>query len=357
MKRVILIGLTVLGLAACSKPETFIGESEPKMVKVFTVDRDGKTVLRTFPGVVEPVKNAVMTFKVSGTLSEFSLTSGAMVEKGEIIAQLEDKDFKIQLARAESNYDLANSQLARMRKLHDKNTVSDIQMEKALAEQKAADADYQIAQRNLEHTKLIAPFDAIVAEVHVERYEQIAPTQAILTLNDVSSYNVSVQVPQNLMANAKESVVDYRPRVRFDAQPDKSYEASLSEWITNKDSSSDTYKVLYSLVAPTDITLLPGMTASIEVDLNEIVSLENSPTYIPVSAIFSSGKSQAGSGSVWLLSQENSLVKRHVTLGSIVGEKIEVISGLNEGDKIVSAGVNNLSEGTLVKEWKMERGL
>tara|TARA_Y100000310_G_C20704311_1_gene833488 strand:+ start:14474 stop:15547 length:1074 start_codon:yes stop_codon:yes gene_type:complete len=357
MKRAIIISLAVLILTACSEQEKASVDPEPKMVKVFIVDGEGESLTRTFPGVVEPVKNAVITFKVGGTLTDFALTSGAMVEKGQVIGQLDDKDFKIQVSRAESNYDLANSQLKRLRELHEKNMVSELQLEKAIADQKASEADYQASKRNLEYTKLVAPFNAIVAEAHVEKYEQVAPNQPILTLNDVSSYNVSVQVPQTLMANAKESVIDYKPTVRFDAQPDKSYEASLSEWITNKDSSSDTYKVLYSLAAPTDITLLPGMTASIEVELDKIISLQNSSTYIPVSAIFSGGKSEAGTGFVWVVSEENTLVKRSVALGKVLNERIEVISGLDIGEKIVSAGVNNLSEGTLVKEWKTERGL
>ena len=344
-------------LLGCSQEQESKPIVEVKLVKSMTVASSSGTDIRKYPGVVEALESAEMSFKVGGTLANLPLTPGMEISKGATIAQLDDKDFKINLSRAESSYALAQSQLKRIKELHTKNLVSQLDLDTAQSEFKTAEANFFTAKNELEYSQLKAPFDLTVAQVHVENFEQVSPTQPIATVHNFTSFNISIQVPQNIMAKVQDDVSNYQPDVTFDASPDKVFKASLREWVTNKGSSSDTYKVLFTLPAPEELNLLPGMTAEVKVDLQKIISSQSSLISIPLTALFSSDGNESGRGAVWIINSDMTLQKRNIRLGKIIGDQIEIHAGLKSGEKIVTAGVNRLSAGTKVAEWQKERGL
>ena len=357
MKKLIGYIFIFLMLTACSEQQKTQVQETAKLVKTMTVSSSNSNSIRSFPGVVEPNNNAVLSFKVAGTLSQLPLTPGMELSQGALIAKLDQQDFDINLERSASSYDLARSQLSRMKELDKKNIVSKANLDQAQAAFKTAEANYNASKNALKYTEIFAPFDLTVAEVHVENFEQVSPTQPIATVHDFTSYNISIQVPQNIMARAKETADDYQPEVSFDAYPNKIYLASLKEWGTNKESASDTYKVIFSLPNPEELNLLPGMTAEVKMDLQKITNTETSHITIPLTALFSQKGDNENNGSVWVGTNSMTLEKREVHLGRLNGNDSEVTSGINEGEKIVTAGVNLLSVGMKIKEWTQERGL
>ena len=350
--------LLLLLLTSCSDVDNINKVENPKLVKIMTISDSRQQNIRSFPGIVEAKNKTVLSFKVGGTLSVFPLSQGMDLTESDLIGKLDDKDYKVDIAKAESDFDLARSELKRMQKLVEQNLVSQLNIEQIKAAFYTAKDNLEASRNALSYTVIRAPYDLTVAEVHVENFEQISPFQPIVTVHDLSSFNIAIQVPQNIMAMATESVKDHRPQVFFDVKPDKFYEATLVEWVTNSESTTETFKVLYSLPVPPDLNLFPGMTASVNVDLNKIISTNiESSILIPMAALFSSKDGESSQGAVWLVTNEMVIERREVSLGRIVGESIEVKDGLSVGDKIVTAGVNGLIEGGRVADWQKERDL
>lgn len=350
---VLLAGLT----SACTEQEVKVKDPETKLVRIFTVEDKSLQNNRVFPGIVEAKKYAVLSFKVPGSLSELTSNAGMEFTKGQLLAKLDDKDFLVNLEQAKASYDLAESELKRMKELSSKGLVAKSRLDQVSANFKTAKANLTARENELDYSQIRAPFNLSVASIHVENFEQISPTQPILTVHDVSSYNISIQVPQNLMANVKDDVDDYQPEVSFSAKPNLIYKAKLSEWVTNTDSASDTYKVLFSIDTPEELNILPGMTAKVKIDLNQVMGTESSSILVPLSAVFSSTSENSSNGAVWVVADDSTLVKREVKLGRISGQEIQILSGLSNGEKVVTAGVERLTAGLKVSEWSVERGL
>jgi RND family efflux transporter MFP subunit len=330
---------------------------EAKVVKIMTVESSHIDNIRFFPGIVESYKSAILSFKVSGTLNSLPITPGKRLVKGDLMASLDDADFKVNYTRAESVFELAQSDLNRMMELDKSSLISKSQLDIVKANFKSAKADLQVSKNELAYTRLYAPFDLTTAAVYVENFEQVMAAKPIVTIQNLEFFNVSIQVPQNLMAAVEDKVFSYQPEVSFDANPKLKYKAKLTEWVTNTNGFSDTFKVLFTLPAPEDINLLPGMTAKVKVDLKKVIKTKENSILIPLSAVFSAEALETGKGYVWIVTIDQKLNRRQVNLGKIYQTNIVVLSGLSAGEKLVTAGVERLNDGMLVSEWQPERGL
>jgi multidrug efflux pump subunit AcrA (membrane-fusion protein) len=111
---------------------------------------------------------------------------------------------------------------------------------------------------------------------------------------------------------------------------------------------------------PQEFNLLSGMTANVIAEMDKISRFENHVSYIPLSAIFSPPQQSVGSEQkfVWVYHADTQQVSRRaVKVGELTSSGLAVTEGLAAGEQIVSAGVQQLSEGQQVRPWQRERGL
>jgi multidrug efflux pump subunit AcrA (membrane-fusion protein) len=141
--------------------------------------------------------------------------------------------------------------------------------------------------------------------------------------------------------------------VIFDGYPEKSYKLTVKEWDTQADPQTLSYRVVFSLPSPEDFNLLAGMTGNVLIDLNQVLYSGDIKFTIPSTAVFSDDQINSF---VWRY-RDNKLEKVQVQLGDIHRAGIEVLSGINPGDQIVSAGVHYLNEDSNVRPLTKERGL
>ncbi|KZN56999.1 hemolysin D [Pseudoalteromonas luteoviolacea CPMOR-2] len=357
-KRVFVLS-TALLLGACQDEVNTQAEPEQiRPVKLHTVNDPAAATLRHFPAVVVANQGSYLAFRVNGELVDFPILAGQEVKKGQLLAKLDPEDFELQFQQRKAQYELTALQLNRIESLFNKSTASKAEYDQALANKQVAESAYRIAQTNLANSELRAPFDGTVAKVFVKNFENIVAKQNILRLETRDRMDVVIQVPEKLVARVNKDL-DYHPSVVFDGFPDKSYSLTIKEWDTQADPVTLTYKVVFSLPIPEDFNLLAGMTGHVYIDPSKVTNLAKKTLMVPTEAVFSSPNEKLeGNHYVWVYDTESGEVSmRHIKIGQMRQSGIEVQSGLQAGEIIVSAGVHHLKEGLKVRPWTKERGL
>jgi RND family efflux transporter MFP subunit len=216
------------------------------------------------------------------------------------------------------------------------------------AEFKSTQSALESAQQALNYTKLTAPFKGIIAKRHIENFEEVQAKQVILDLQDISQLEVKFDVPENQLRELqpdRESPEARRNQipvsVSFSDLPGKSYPLTFREVSTKADAKTQTFRVTYTMQQVDDVTLLPGMTATVVVDLSGFLK-KSQRHLVPATAIVGDINLDP---KAWVIDEQSMTVKsRKVKIGRILGNRIEVLEGLKPGERIVSAGTPFLLE-------------
>lgn len=359
----VLTVVSTLALVACSEPQV-VNANSPEIRPVLLVQvRSGTPQqVRRFPGAVEATQSANLTFRVPGELIELSTRPGQAINAGEVIAKVDPTDYALNVAQTQARAELAKAQFSRAARLLTDGIVSQADYEQAQAEQQMAIASLNTAKANLSYTELRAPFSGVVAALHVEPFENIAPQQPIVTLQTDSLIDVVIQVPERLFARVHRDD-SYQPNIRFDSIPDQVFLGRVREWDRIADPATNTYRVVFSLTKPENVNILPGMTAQVFIDSGRLLTHNSSTVTLPVSAVFSPPELTNSNTEryVWVYketsTEQGQVHLRQVRLGDASTAEVVVVDGLEAGEWVVSAGVHQLKDQMLVRPWHRERGL
>ena len=347
-------------LTACSDPAEPVKKDLIRPVKLYEIKDHQKQQLRQFPAQVRASDEASLSFRIPGELVAFDIQPAQQVTKGTVLARLDDRDIKSELVARQAEFELANSDFQRIKQLKEKKVVSQAEFDNVAARLKSLKAALQLVKDKLQDSVLIAPFSGRVAQTQVENYQSVQAQQPILILQNKNILDVSIQLPENIISQIRASNVnyEYQPVVQFYGNPEKEYPVQYKEHATNVTPGTQSYEVLFTLNAPDDMTIYPGMGATLFLDMSRIhlEELNAVKITVPLSAILkddSTGKTFA-----WVYDVDAGTVAPvEVTLDTVGQSGITVTSGLNVGEQVVAAGLNQLKPGMQVKPLLRERGL
>lgn len=358
-----------LFLTACGKEkEEKAAKEVVRPIKMMTVTSNTDAVQLKFPGMVRAAKRADLAFQVGGTLTQFPVDEGQVVKEGQLIGQLDQRDFKNslritqgQLAKAKAALESAQSEYDRILRIQkqDPGAVSESMvvlrreaLDRAKAEVDSAQAAVDTARDQLGYTTLQAPFGGVVSKRYVDNYQEIRAKESIISLDDVSSVEILVDVPELIVATFTEGSETHAV-AEFAAAPGKQYPLTIKERASRADPKTQTYQVVLQMPQPDDINVLPGMTATVTGG-GRMQEERKEAFIVPAIAIVAD---VAGKPKVWIVDKETLKVQRRaVKTGDLTGtDSIEIIDGLKSGDTIAISGVSRLREGMQVSDLsKME---
>ncbi|GAB7219887.1 efflux RND transporter periplasmic adaptor subunit [Vibrio comitans] len=339
----IVVLFTALGLAGCGEKQDAVSEPESRPAKLLTVSVGDKSFERVFPASSAAGDRAVLAFRVPGELTELPATAGLPVQKGDVLAILDDKEYKLQRSQAKANFNLAQVQFDRMKKLIKDKVVSEQEYDQARALHKSARADYDQALANYSYTKLAAPFDGTISLVNIDNFEYVAAKQGVMNIQSNDLLKVIFPLPDSMLNRFRgyDAVESY---MVFDSFPEQQFPLTFQEIDTESDNSTGSYKVTMIMERPSDLGILPGMSGNIHVLLPR-----TEPTKLPQTSLFTCGSEQC----VWRVTEDSMVEQVAISLSSTG----QVVSGLVDGDQIVISGVKELQSGMKIREWIKERGL
>ncbi|MEM9739785.1 MAG: efflux RND transporter periplasmic adaptor subunit [Pseudomonadota bacterium] len=353
MKRRFLSGLVIVSavLVGCSPDETIETAPVIRPAKLVEVETGAQVQTVSLPAIVGAADSSILTFQVSGLLEEITLVEGTEVQRGQVLAQLDPRDFRNSVASARATYDNALAEFERAERLITENAISRSILDERRSDRDVARASLDSALKQLDDTTIRAPFSGVVADIHVESFENVGAQQAVLTLQSAGDAEAIVQVPASLVINS-ERLQPIDIFLELDAAPGLRMPAAFVEAASAADSTTQTFEARFGFTPPDDLVILPGMTGLIEGRF-ESTSQDGEEAAEVISVPLSAILSEAGETYTWLVDMQTMTVsKQQITVGPGVGEAVRIVAGLEDGDVIVGAGGAYLYEGSEIRAFE-----
>ncbi|WP_167494665.1 MULTISPECIES: efflux RND transporter periplasmic adaptor subunit [Vibrio] len=357
--------LIILVTAGCEKqPETTTSTSQEtvRSVKFIKSVFESHTQYRELTGVVRSAQTSPISFKVNGTVSHVLVTKGQRVEKGQVLAQLETSDLLLALRKAQASLGAAKAarlqaedKYTRSATLNEKSFVSDSELSGIKADfdakqqqENLALTDLSNAELNLERAKLFAPFSGQISQVFIDNYTKVNSGQKIIELVNDFAYEVDFLVPESLIGQVEFGAM---VQVVIPALNNTVFMGQISE-IGAVVQKGNAYAVTLLLQEPIE-TLRNGMSANIQFNIG---STSQNVVMLPLEAFDFGDKSHSGSkdsAAIYIVSPDDmTLEKRYVQTKNNINSKVVVLSNLDEGEIVVTAGIPYLYEGQKVALWE-----
>ena len=292
---------------------------------------------QNFVGIVEEREATAVSFTGMGVVRRVLVSEGQAVGRGQLLAEMDDTQARNTLAASEAAVMQAEDALQRMTILHDAGSLPEQQWVEVQSKVAQARAQQEAARKNLADCRLLAPVGGVVGTRHVKAGETALPSQAVVTLLDVSSVKVKVSIPEAEINNIEPTTAT----TVVVAAADKEVAGGRIEKGVQADPLTHTYDIRINVPNP-DRRLLPGMVANVAFSpKEEIVTL---PT-LPVTCI---QKPADGTLFVWTIANDSTAHRKTVGIGQMSGNRIAITSGISAGQRVVTEGYQKLSEGNKV---------
>lgn len=348
--------LFLTGCGAEATPE----EAVIRPVRAITVSASNAQQTRTFAGTARAGTEINMSFRVAGTLRSVAVKVGMRLKKGTVIATLDDADQKLQVDQAKAQEEnarigvqTAKANLDRVRGLYENNNIALSEYESAKNNYAAAVSNYETSKKatnlnrsQLSYTKLFAPMDGFIGAVNAEVNENVQAGSVIAVLNSENDLEIVVGAPETFISQLK---IGDGAQVVFPALNNASYEGVVAEVSYAIDSSTSTYPITVRL-SNQGRGLRPGMAAEVTLSLH---AQDSTPGFlVPALAV---AEDQGGRFVFLLEPTEDGLAKvrrQPVEVGELSGENLVIVAGLEDGQQVVTAGINRMTDGLIVRNIK-----
>jgi len=351
--RLAAVMLTTFLLVACGETEQ--PEKEiVRPVKLMTLSGAGVASTVEYPGEISAARSVELGFEVPGKIVELPISDGLSVKKGALLGKLDDTDYVALRDGSEANRKAAQSAYTRAKNIFDQGAGSQAEVDARQRDIDIAIQQLKQSQKAMNDTALKAPFAGKVARKIADTFQNVQAKQPILLLEDISSLELDVDVPEQDFVRMKpgltlaQRTARVNPEIRVSTIAGRGFAARLKSFKTSADPVTRTYEATFAFDNPSDVNLLPGMTA--KVILHIPVDAEKATEggfLIPAAAAV---VDTDGNAYVWGYDADSSRVTRvTVTLGDMLADSVRVLSGLKGGDRIAVSGAAHLQEGMKVK--------
>ena len=318
-----------------SKKAALKKEIQPIQVITLTLKPKSLEDKINLPAVVEAYEDLIVKAEVPGQVVKVLAEEGQIVKKGQIIIDLDDRDYKNRLARVEANYRLAKLDYDRNVSLAEKKVTSLAKLDSLEAQLKDLEAQLSEAELSLSRTKIIAPIDGKVNEIKSKQGDFLSVGDPIVQIIQFDKVKVRVGVPESDVA----AIFDLdKADVIIDALGKRKVQGKKVFLSSQPLSLSRLYDLELEVQNP-DGHILPGMFA--RVDLTKKVFEQ--ALVVPLYAVIARGEKRV------VFIEENGVAKmRNIELGMITGWQVQVTSGLRADDKVIVVGHRLLNDGQAV---------
>lgn len=336
MKKSILMLLGVMLISSCtSKKEQ--NTKAPTRVETEVVSTAMNASGQSYVGMVEECEATAVSFTGMGVVKRMLVNEGQAVSRGQLIAEMDDTQARNLLSGAEAQMTQANDALSRYKMLHDNGSLPEVQWVEIQSKVAQAKSQLEVAKKNLADCRLVAPVSGIVGKRLVGAGETAMPSQAVVSILDISTVKVKVAIPE---AEISGIGANTSSTIKVEAV-NGSFTGGRIEKGVQADALTHTYDIRIH-VANGQRQLLPGMVASVQFGNIEKPSKDLT---LPVTAV---QRKADGSLFVWTIANDSTAHRATVRTGETMGNRIAITDGMTEGARVVTEGYQKLSENTKV---------
>jgi membrane fusion protein, multidrug efflux system len=306
-------------------------------VEVAPVERGRIAREVTVSGVVEPIRSVAVNSQLAGALLSVNVEEGDRVRRVSVVARLDDRGLRAQLDAADANFQVAEAAFQRAEQLRDRRVITLPEYERERTAYAAAVSQRDQLRTRIGFATVTAPIAGVVTQKLVERGDIVGNQARLLTIADVSEMVVRVGVSElDVVAlNVGESV-----RVGLDAYPGQELTGRIRRVFPSADPATRLVPVEVALSGPATTIARPGFLARVTFG----VGAREGVLLVPVGAVLPTTAGPA----VFVIS-DGRAVRRIVETGATSMGRVEIISGLEAGDPVVTVGNNMLRDGSAVR--------
>jgi RND family efflux transporter MFP subunit len=296
----------------------------------------------TIPGTVEAIRTVGVNAQVSGAILEMNVEEGDRVEQGEVMARLDDRELRAQLRAAQASFEVGQAAYERARALLDAGIITQAEYEVERTAFEAARAQADQLETRLSYTVIRAPLGGIVTTREVQAGDILGTQSRIAEVAEVDTMVVRVSVSElDVLEIANGDPV----RVQLDAAPERPITARVRRVFPAADPATRLVPVEVMLDDPDGSGVRPGFLARVTFEL----SPRPDAILVPAGAIVSRG----GGEGVFVV-DDATVVLRSITPGLTADGRVEVLDGLEVGERVVVAGSNLLRDGATIRDMTLE---
>lgn len=334
--------LLAAGLAACGGP---VGDAQAEAkkdeetvaipVEVAVARRDAVSAFYSGTTTLEAERDAEVVAKIGGVVEELLVEEGQRVEKGQVLARIDDDRLRLQVARAEANLAQLEQEYRRSKKLHERELISAEAYESLAYQLDAMRAELQLAKLELAHTEIRAPFAGVVAKRHVKlgnMLEQHAPAFRVTTYDPLVA---KLHVPERELNKLE---AGQPVNLSVDALPGRHFAGVVDRVSPVVDADTGTFTVTVAVKDEAG-KLKPGMFGRIDI----VYDVHENAVLVPRSAVVT----EDAKSTVFVV-RDGVAVRQLVTTGYTDNGSVEILEGIESGDHVITVGQNSLKDGAQV---------
>ena len=294
---------------------------EVKMMESYKITRE-------FPGKLLPAQQSNLAFEIPGKINVVNVDIGDAVKKGQILAELDNREATAQLKQAKAKYDLALQILNRYKDLRSEGHISIQDLDNANSEELIAKSQYEFYKVKLEQTKLIAPFDGVIQNRYLDTGSVINGGIPIVEILGSKNVEAHISIPLkfidklNIGNSYDFKIGNKRPK------------GVLARLAPMTPGGSDNRLAIFNF----DTFFDPGSIAELKLNLN----IEGRGTWVPIKSL---SQSEQGIWAIYTVNDKKVVVRDLVEILYFEGEYAFVNGTLNDGDLVVLGGAQKIIEG------------
>ena len=287
-------------------------------------------IVRTI-GILLPDEEVDLSFEISGKITNIYFKEGTAVQKGQLLAKVNDKPLLAELKKIESQLPLAQERVKRQETLLKKDAVSQEAYESVATELEKLKADIELVQARIEQTELRAPFDGIIGLRQVSEGAYVSPSVIVSNLTKISPLKVEFSINEKQANDIKPGT-----KVQFTLGGDlNKYQAEVYAVEPNLERQTLTMKVR-AYYANADKKLKPGHSVRVEPNMQEI----KNTIAVPAIAIIA----EMGNDIVFVY-RNGKAHRTEIKKGLRTASAVQITDGLQRNDTLITSGVMQLRDG------------
>ena len=310
------------------------GKKQP--VEVVTVERTPLTTTRAVTGTLEATRTVHIYNEEQGRIKQLPFYQGDQIKTGDLLVELDNTLTRAELDKAIAAYKQAAIDYKRLKKLKPRNLASEDEIARAETAVEQARAERVLQETRLARTRIEAPFNGLISERLKEPGDVVALHDHILTVYDPNTLIAKVHVSEIILHNIK---LESEVALRIDALGDKQFKGVVTRKYPTINPSTRQGTIEVTL-QPAPEGASPGQLSRVTIE-GQTIPLKS----LPLAVIRHDTRGEY----VFKVNDKNKATYTSVRTGIQIGDRIEIIEGLETGDKVISKGFLNLRNNATVK--------
>ena len=330
----IITGVT----AGCSgnKSRSDNNEAPVQVLSAKVVSVDQENVI-SVSGNIEGSKTVCLGFMVAGKVNFIAANEGDIIKKGQLLSSLDPSGYSIAKELADIQVSQVQDEYNRLKMMHDSNSLSESDFARISYGLQQARVQQKLHSKNLEDTKLHSPMDGVLLKKLCEEGEITGTGLPLFVVSDIRKIKVSAFIPENELHKIK---IGQSATVTV-SSVDRTFEGKITEVGSAADPASRAFVVKIEVENP-KMLMRPGMIAEISIRSSGTEKI----LAIPAESVLHDFNGQSY---VYVIdTTSNKVFRRDISSGRLLNDRIEIISGLDKNEIIVTGGQYRLTEGASV---------